>query len=146
MMSSKRFSAVFAFGASVLDPILVTTQFLTSIVDYYLFGQESLWTAVHRTLKQEIMKHTSIYVGSEVTVQKIVDASWRLRPNGQEVRCCQQVPKYVRTDEHGKIIFRCRDPGHAGIRTFHIDPLPSVYGVRRFWGGRGGSRYMISYC
>ncbi|KAI0706634.1 hypothetical protein C8Q76DRAFT_630286 [Earliella scabrosa] len=143
---SSRFSAVFAFGAPILDPILVTSQFVTSIVDYYCFGQEPLWTAIHRTLKQEVMKHTSIYIGSEDTVQRIADAPWRRKPNGEDVRCCEQVAKYMGTSREGRIRFRCRVAGHVGTRTFYLDPMPSVPYVRRFWGGRGGPRYMISYC
>ena len=134
-----------AFGTHVLDPILVMAQFMTSVVDYYFLGQEDAWTAVYRAVKQEIMQHTSIYLGLDGKVHRIMDASWRRKPNGEEVRCCQQVAKYVRTDPDGKIRFRCREPNHQGPRTIHIVPLSAVAGVRRFIGGRGGARYMISY-
>lgn len=133
-----------AFGAAALDPILVMGQFVTSVVDYFIFGQEELWTAIYRSLKQEIMQHTSIYVGYHGQVHRIVDASWRRKPNGEEVRCCQQVAKYVATDRSGDIKFRCREPRHTGTRTFRVSPLPAIPGERRFLGGRGGSRYMIS--
>ncbi|KAI0716937.1 hypothetical protein C8Q76DRAFT_616816 [Earliella scabrosa] len=143
---SKRFSAVFAFGAPILDPILVTSQFVTSIVDYYIFGQESLLTATMRALKQEVMKHTTVYIGSEGAVKRVVDAPWRRKPNGIEIRCCQQVPKYMGTDRNGQIKFRCRVPSHTGRRTFRVEPLSPLKGIRQFWGRRGGSRYMLSDC
>ncbi|KAI0685040.1 hypothetical protein C8T65DRAFT_592892 [Cerioporus squamosus] len=141
---SRSFTAVLAFGAAVLDPILVMGQFVTSTVDYYVMGQEELWTAIYRSLKQEIMQHTSIYVGCGSTIHKIVDASWRRRPNGEDVRCCQQAAKYIKTDRSGRITFRCREPEHQGTRTFRVEPLPALLGVRWFLGKRGGSRYMIS--
>ena len=143
-ISSKSFTATLAFGAAALDPILVMGQFVTSAVDYYILGQEDLWTAIHRSLKQEIMQHTSIYVSCGGKIYKIVDASWRRRPNGEEVRCCQQAAKYIKTDSSGRITFRCREPEHQGTRTFRVEPLPALLGIRRFFGRRGGSRYMIS--
>ncbi|RPD52202.1 hypothetical protein L226DRAFT_474096 [Lentinus tigrinus ALCF2SS1-7] len=141
---STRFSVVLAFGAPVVDPILVMGQFVTSVVDYYFLGQETLWTAIYRGLKQEIMQHTSIFLGSDGEVHRITDAPWRLKPNGHDVRCCQQVAKYVRTEGSGAIRFRCREPDHQGARTFYVVPLPAVAGVRKFIGKRGGVRYMLS--
>ncbi|RPD65570.1 hypothetical protein L227DRAFT_493643 [Lentinus tigrinus ALCF2SS1-6] len=144
--ASTKFDVVFAFGASMLDPILAISQFATSIVDFYIIGQEDLWRAIPLSLKQEIMKHTSIYVGSNGQVQRACDASWRRRPNGEDVRCCRQVAKYMGTDRSGRIKFRCCVPTHHGSRTFFVTPFPSVSGVRRFLGRRGGPRYMVSLC
>ncbi|KAI1783266.1 hypothetical protein LXA43DRAFT_903878 [Ganoderma leucocontextum] len=144
--ASKHFSAVFAFGAPVLDPILIMTQFVTSLVDYYVMGQEDLWLAIRYSLKQEVIKHTSIFVGHGGDVFNVCDASWRSRPNGEEVQCCQQPSKYHGTDSAGKIKFRCRAAGHIGPRTFRVEALPEIGGFRMFWGKRGGPRYMICKC
>ncbi|RPD63609.1 hypothetical protein L227DRAFT_496659, partial [Lentinus tigrinus ALCF2SS1-6] len=142
---SRRFTTVLAFGADVLDPIFIMGQFVTSVLDYHIFGQESIWTAIYRALKQDIVAHTSIYVGQAGEIQEIVDASWRRKPNGEDVRCCQQLAKYVKTERNGLIKFRCCQPAHVGTRTFRIAPMAAVTGVRRFLGGRSGTRYMISY-
>lgn len=141
---SDSFGAVFAFGAPVLDPILTVSQFVTSVVDYFIFGQEGLWSAVRHTMKQEIMKHTSIYVATSGTAWKISDASWRRRPNGEDIRCCQQPAKYCGTEKSGMIKFRCKEPSHTGTRTFRVSPLAPATDVRRFWGDKGGPRYMIA--
>ncbi|KAI0689632.1 hypothetical protein C8T65DRAFT_588527 [Cerioporus squamosus] len=143
---SANFDAVFAFGAPMLDPVLTIGQFVTSVVDFFVLGQEDLWRAIHLSLKQEIMKHTAIYVASGGQVQRICDAAWRRRPNGEDIRCCQQMAKYLGTDSLGMIKFRCSVSAHQGSRTFRVKPLPPVVGVRRFLGGRGGPRYMISCC
>ncbi len=137
---------MFAFGAPALDPILVTTQFATSVVDYFILGQETIWNAIRLSLKQEIMKHTSIYVATQGSLYKITDAAWRRRPNGEEVRCCQQVSKYMGTDKRGDIKFRCQVTTHSGQRTFRISPLPETPGDRCIWGKKGGARYMVSRC
>ncbi|RPD52217.1 hypothetical protein L227DRAFT_515173 [Lentinus tigrinus ALCF2SS1-6] len=142
---SQRFTAVLAFGAHVLDPIFIMGQFVTSVVDYHIFGQESVWTAIYRALRQDIVSHTPIYVGHRGDVQRIVDASWRRKPNGDDVRCCHQMAKYVGTDRSGRITFRCCEPGHVGTRTIRITPMANLAGVRRFLGRRGGTRYMISH-
>ena len=120
-------------------------QFVTSLVDYHIFGQESVWTAIYRGLKQDIMAHTSIYIGQDGNIQKIVDAPWRRKPNGDDIRCCLQLAKYVGTDRTGSIKFRCCEPNDLGPRTIRVTPLPTMTGVRRFLGQKGGTRYMISH-
>ncbi|KAI0703518.1 hypothetical protein C8T65DRAFT_578730 [Cerioporus squamosus] len=140
----RQFSAVIAFDAPALDPILVMSQFVCSVADYFILGQEDLWPAIRHSVKQEIMKHTSVYVAKHGDIYKVSDAPLRRRPNGAEVRCCQQVAKYMGCDRTGKVIkFRCRVPSHTGPRVFRIDVHPASAGHREIWGGKGGPRFLV---
>ncbi|KAI0684235.1 hypothetical protein C8T65DRAFT_593922 [Cerioporus squamosus] len=144
-MMSSRFSTVITFDAPTLDPLLVASQFVTSVVDHYVLGQEDLWRAIRHSLKQEITKHTSICVGEQGQIYKVSDAPLRRKPNGEEVRCCRQVAKYMGCDRSGKIIkFRCRVSDHPGVRTFRVRLHPAVTGTREIWGSRGGQRYIVT--
>ncbi|KAI0715606.1 hypothetical protein C8T65DRAFT_573002, partial [Cerioporus squamosus] len=141
---SRKFSSVVAFDAPALDPILVVSQFVTSVADYYILGQEDLWPAIRHSLKQEIMKHTSVYVARHGDIYRVSDAPLRRRPNGVDVRCCQQIAKYMGCDRSGKVIkFRCRVTNHTGPRVFRVDVQSASAGQREIWGGKGGPRYLV---
>ncbi|KAI0715457.1 hypothetical protein C8T65DRAFT_643740 [Cerioporus squamosus] len=141
VMSSK-FSVAIAFDAPSLDPILVVSQFVTSVVDYYVLGQEDLWPAIRYALKQEIMKHTSICVGEKGHIYRVSDAPLRRKPNGEEVRCCRHIAKYTGCD--GQFItFRCRVKDHPGPRNFRVKLHLAAPGFREIWGHRGGQRYIV---
>ncbi|TFK79906.1 hypothetical protein K466DRAFT_504806 [Polyporus arcularius HHB13444] len=139
-----KFSAVLAFGAPALDPILVMSQFVCSVADYFILGQEDLWPAIRHSLKQEVMKHTSVYVAKHGDIYRVSDAPLRRRPNGVEVRCCRQLAKYMGCDRTGKVIkFRCQVPNHAGPRVFRVEVHVASAGHREIWGGKGGPRYLL---
>ncbi|KAI0694242.1 hypothetical protein C8T65DRAFT_585159 [Cerioporus squamosus] len=140
----RRFSAILAFDAPALDPILVMSQFVCSVADYFVLGQEDLWPAIRHALKQEIMKHTSVYVAKHGDIYRVSDAPLRRKPNGVEMRCCRQIAKYMGCDRTGEVIkFRCQVPSHPGPRVFRVNVHTASAGHREIWGGKGGPRYLV---
>ena len=112
-------------------------------MDYYILGQEELWPAIRHSLKQDIAQHTSVYVGEGRHIYKISNASFRRKPNGEEVRCCRQVAKYMGCDRRGETAkFKCKVAGHPGTRTFRVKVRPETAGSR-VWGAKGGQRYIV---
>lgn len=149
LVFSHWFRSVLAFGGHSVDPLHVTSHFIQTLLDFHIFSNESLRKSLIRAYKVEVSMHTSVVVAHSLTVIRMVNAAWRRRPNGVDVRCCNQVPKYVATREiEGKevILFRCKEIGHTGPKRFRVYPLPHKIGAREFVGERNSShRIMIDY-
>ncbi|KAG1903769.1 uncharacterized protein F5891DRAFT_1184718 [Suillus fuscotomentosus] len=148
--SCQWFSSAIAFGADSVDPLLVSTQFLFTLMDFHIFGCEPFDLAVHRAYKKEVASHTSVYIANQSQVGRLIECAWRRRPNGVDVRCCNTPAKYVATRPHkGKdvAIFRCREKTHPeGVtRVQYIEPLLDADGVRKIYGKRGDFRYMFEF-
>jgi hypothetical protein len=147
---SQWFSSVIAFGADNVDPLLVSTQFLFTLMDFHIFGCEPFDLAVHRAFKREVAFHTSVYIANQSQVGRLVECAWRRRPNGVDVRCCNKLAKYVANrPRKGKdvAIFRCQEKTHPeGVtRIQRIEPLLDADGVRKIYGKRGDFRYMFEF-
>ncbi|KAG2112200.1 hypothetical protein BD769DRAFT_1364631, partial [Suillus cothurnatus] len=148
--SCQWFSSVIAFGADNVDPLLVSTQFLFTLMDFHIFGCEPFDLAVHRAFKREVAFHTSVYIANQSQVGRLVECAWRRRPNGVDVRCCNKLAKYVANrPRKGKdvAIFRCQEKTHPeGVtRIQRIEPLLDADGVRKIYGKRGDFRYMFEF-
>lgn len=147
MCSSAYFQTVIAFGADNVDPLTVSTHFISTFLNFHIFSCEPVQKAVMRAFKHEVSSHTSVYIATEGDVLNLVDASWRRRPNGEDIRCCNQVPKYVNTTEiRGEITikFRCQQRHHIGPKNIRVTPLQDLEGVRRFVGNKGDlHRFLI---
>lgn len=138
------------FGAENVDPILVSSQFLFTLMDFHIFGCEPFDLAVHRAFKKEVAAHTSIYVVNQSRVGRLVECAWWRRPNGVDIRCCNALAKYVTNrQKNGKdvAIFRCQSKTHPeGVsRVQYIQPLLNTDGIRTFYGKRGEFRYMFEF-
>jgi hypothetical protein len=147
---SQWFSSAIAFGADNVDPLLVSTQFLFTLMDFHIFGCEPFDLAVHRAFKKEVAFHTSVYIANQSQVGRLVECAWRRRPNGVDIRCCNKLAKYVATrPRKGKdvAIFRCQETTHPeGVtRVQYIEPLLDADGVRKMYGKRGDFRYMFEF-
>ncbi|RDB30815.1 hypothetical protein Hypma_005824 [Hypsizygus marmoreus] len=130
--ASSCFTSTFAFGAASVDPLTVTSHFIQTVVDFHIFGCESLEAAVLRAFKPEVASHTPVYVFSGQFTARLVNATLRRRPNGEDIRCCDQIPKYLETQHrgHGKVVLlRCLVSAHPGPRNLRIQALPSEPGV-----------------
>ncbi|KAI0349120.1 hypothetical protein OH77DRAFT_161250 [Trametes cingulata] len=148
--ASDDFTAVFAFGAPMLDIGRISRHFASTILDYHIFGQETLWKAFERTAKPEVMHHTSVYLGEGGKVHRMRVASVRHRPNGEDARCCDQPAKYQRRHRDGRCIYRCLQAHHpkGRPRTFYVrlEEGTSKDGGCRSIGGRGQLRCIIELC
>lgn len=146
---SKSFHSVFVFGGDNVDPLHVTSHFVHTILDFHVFGRDSLQKATMRAFKPEVSAHTSVFLAQNGTVLRFTNAAWRRRPNGVDIRCCNQIPKYVTTknvDGRDIIIFRCKEINHVGNKRFRIFPLQERQGERQFLGERNSShRVLIEY-
>lgn len=92
---SQLFSSAITFGADSVDPLLVSTQFLFTLTDFHIFGCKLFDLAVHRTFKKEVAFHTSVYVVNKSQVGRLVECTWRRRPNGVDIQCCNKLAKYM---------------------------------------------------
>lgn len=111
-----------------------------------MFGYESILTAAFHGFRPEVSFHTPIYLAHGKKVVRFVNATWRRRPDGYDIRCCSQIPKYVRTrvkDGRNVIVFRCQEVGHPGLRNFEVTPKEEEEGVRRIMGQPGDSNRFI---
>ncbi|KAI0642152.1 hypothetical protein C8Q79DRAFT_918319 [Trametes meyenii] len=140
--ASDRFDSVFAFGAPMLDPIIISCHFIITILDFNVFGRESLWNTLQRAAKPEVLCHTSVFIGSSGKLLRLRLASLCNHPNGEDVHCCNQVAKYLKTvGNHVK--FRCHEPGHEGPRNFRVPLLGNEEGKRWILGAAKKDRYMV---
>ncbi|KAG2048613.1 hypothetical protein BDR06DRAFT_895288, partial [Suillus hirtellus] len=83
--SCQWFSSAIAFGADSVDPLLVSTQFLFTLMDFHIFGCELFDLAVHCAFKKEVTFHTSVYVANQSQIGHLVECTWRWWPNGVDV-------------------------------------------------------------
>lgn len=143
LLRSEKFNAVFSFGAASVDPILVSNQFVTVILEFSVFGQETVWNALERAAKPNVLFHTAIYLGIGGQVFKTCTAPLRRRPNGTEILCCNQTPKYM-GHTRNKARYRCLQAMHTGARTFRITLLLEEQGTRWIGGGGGHDRFITN--
>lgn len=141
-MRSKRFGAVFAFDAPMLDPLLISNHFVTTILEFSVFGRETVWQALQRSAKPDVLFHTSVYAGIGGDMFRMASAPLRRRPNGQDVRCCNQMAKYVRLTGN-RAIYRCCEPAHRGARIFGVELLLSEENKRWILGRTGRDRALL---
>lgn len=142
--SSEKVGVVFSFDAPMLDPILVSNHFVPTILEFSIFGQEPTWKALERSAKPDVLFHTSIYTGIEGKIYKICAAPLRRRPNGEDIRCCNAEPKYMRCSrDRSRLYFRCGEDAHIGARTFAMEALPEKENVRWIWGRGGRNRVIV---
>lgn len=121
---SGMFGATFAFKAPSLDPYHICTHFVTTILEYWIFSQEPLFLAFQRAGKFEVLRHASCYLARDGDIYRMRAACLRREPNGEEIRCCQQIAKYQKR-RHDVIFFRCKESNHRGTRTFAVHLLPT---------------------
>ncbi|KAI0370439.1 hypothetical protein BV20DRAFT_944246 [Pilatotrama ljubarskyi] len=140
--ASKRFASVFAFGAPALDPILISAHFATTVLDFHVFGRESLWNTIQRAGKPEVLNHSDVYMAIRGDIFRMRSACLRRRPNGDLIRCCNQIPKY-QCRIGSRIRYRCLQPAHRESRTFWVKMLPVEAHKRWIIGETGKDRYMI---
>ncbi|KAI0323714.1 hypothetical protein GY45DRAFT_1349717 [Cubamyces sp. BRFM 1775] len=140
--TNDRFNVTFAFDAPSLDPIFISNHFVTVILEFSVFGREEIWWSLNRSASSEVLSHTAVYAAIEGKMFRIRSAPKRRRPNGEDIRCCEQVPKYVKCSDT-QVTFRCVCPGHQGARTFCIPLLLPEKDRRWILGEMGHSRYMI---
>ncbi|KAI0350456.1 hypothetical protein OH77DRAFT_1463637 [Trametes cingulata] len=140
--ASETFDTVFAFGAQMLDPITTSCHFITTILDFHVFGCDTLLCSLQRAAKPEVLSHTSVFACRSGKILRMRWAPLRRCPNGYEVRCCLQEPKYLHASGN-RIRFRCVQPGHTGPRCFSVYLLPAVEGKRWILGAAGKDRYIV---
>ncbi len=141
---SSHFGAVFAFDAAMLDPLWITNHFVTTILEFSIFGRETVLQALQKSAKPDVLFHTSVYTAVEGNTYKLTYAPLRDRPNGEDIRCCNQMPKYVRFDDKRRTIYyRCREPGHRGARSFRVRLSPPEEGRRWILGRSGHDRALL---
>ncbi|KAI0356115.1 hypothetical protein OH77DRAFT_1402054 [Trametes cingulata] len=141
--ASQRFDTVYAFNAPMLDPIMMSCHFITTILDFNIFGREPFFKTLQRTAKAEVLSHTAVFAGKSGKIYRVRMASLRRAPNGEAVRCCGQVAKYMET-RNGRIRFRCVEPAHHGRpRSFALPLLLAKEGVRWVLGTGTKCRYII---
>ncbi|KIM73202.1 hypothetical protein PILCRDRAFT_829323 [Piloderma croceum F 1598] len=137
--SNNKFRAVIAFKAPNLDASEATCAFLKPVLVYHLFEKHPLISAVQRALSEDFLRHTDIYVATDGRITLLRNAPMRSRPNGLDIYCCGQVPKY---QNHGKVAnvvrYLCKSPAHIGGRYLkvvlenphHFVSIPIVTGGR----------------
>ncbi|KAI0352072.1 hypothetical protein OH77DRAFT_1498132 [Trametes cingulata] len=141
--ASEKFQTVFAFGARMLDPIATSCHFIATVLDFYVIGRDTLLYSLQRAAKPEVLVHTSVYVC--LSGAKILRMRWaclRRCPNGYEIRCCEQEPKYMQALRN-RIKYRCTESVHQGPRTITVYLLPAVEGKRWILGTAGRDRYIV---
>ena len=141
-MDSENFNAIFAFDAPALDPIFIFNHFISVIFEYSVFGRETIWWTFKRSGSSEVLGHTSVYARIEGKMYRMRSANKKCRPNGDDIRCCGQVPRYVRSSET-KVTFRCLQTSHPLARMFKVPLLLPQEGRRWVCGDAGRCRYMI---
>lgn len=143
-LRSSQFGSVFAFDAAMLDPLWISNHFVTTILEFSIFGRETVLQALQKSAKPDVLIHTSVYTAIEGNMYKLTYAPLRDRPNGEAIRCCNQTPKYVRIDAKKRTTyFRCREPGHCGTRTFRVRLAPPEEGRRWILGQSGYNRALL---
>ncbi|KAH9856398.1 hypothetical protein C2E23DRAFT_722272 [Lenzites betulinus] len=140
--ASEQFGAVFAFDAPTLDPILASNHFVTTIMEFSIFGEDSVWQALRRSAKPDVLFHTSVYAGIGGTIYRLCSAPLRRRPNGEDIRCCGQMAKYVKSS-CDRVLYRCCQPAHWGSRFFRVALLPEVENERWIIGRSGWDRALL---
>lgn len=124
LLDSDQFGAVFSFDKDTLDPILMSNHFIATILEFSVFGQETVWKALERSAKPDVLFHTAVYAGFEGKMFKMCLAPLRRRPNGADILCCNEAAIYVKGAKTGRLQFRCAQGSHSGARTFRIRLLP----------------------
>ncbi|KAI1782726.1 hypothetical protein LXA43DRAFT_1103501 [Ganoderma leucocontextum] len=146
--ATRWFEGVFAFDAPLLDSIHICLHFVSTVLDYGVFGEESIWSSFLRATKFEVVKHADVYLAVENTVYRARDAKWRRSPNGEIIKCsvCDKEAKYGEYLERSNIIkFRCCVDGHPSNvpRNIYVNLLQEEPRKRWILGGRGQPRFMI---
>lgn len=126
----------------MLDPLSISAHFVSTVLDYGVFGWESIWQSLQRAAKPEVLAHTSVYAGVSGKMFRIRSAALRRRPNGEDIRCCSQVAKYVK-GMAGRVLFRCRQRSHVGSRLFTVRLLLPEDGKRWIYESGGHHRYIV---
>ncbi|EIW56988.1 uncharacterized protein TRAVEDRAFT_49800 [Trametes versicolor FP-101664 SS1] len=141
--ASQAFNSVFAFDASQVDPVVVSANFVATILEYGVFGRETIWNAFQRAGNSDVLFHTAVYAGIEGKMYRMRYAPVRHRPNGEDVLCCLQEPKYVNIDElKQRVLYRCQQRCHKGPRRFIVKLLPTDEETRWVVGDVGQHRYI----
>lgn len=140
--ASGQFTHVFAFDAPLLDPNWISCHVVTTILDFSVFGCDSMWKTLQRVAKPEVLFHTSVYLGTSGDVYRLRLAPIRRRPNGVDICCCNQAATYLKMVGE-RVKFRCRQKTHRGFRNFTVPLLPAEDGKRWIGGTWGKDRYLI---
>jgi hypothetical protein len=138
---SKSFTSAFAFGASAVDPLIVSMDFTTKLLDFHIFGNEPLITAALER-GANVLAHSPVYFVHNQIAYVFQNASLRHSPNGAEIKCCGERATYFKRKDD-IVIFSCRSTQHNGIRKFGIDLLKPEPSVRWFMVG-DKTRMMIA--
>jgi hypothetical protein len=139
------FHSVFAFGAPVVDPLLVMTTFLPTVMEFHIFSRQAVITATERAL-HNFGYHSPVYlcISADGKVYRFRPAPHKYAPNGNEdeVRCCGKFPlmKGFEKDKRGRKVavkFRCIESQHPNEkpRKFRVEMLPN----------RGASHWFVDH-
>ncbi|KAI1785682.1 hypothetical protein LXA43DRAFT_899252 [Ganoderma leucocontextum] len=136
--ANDRFGSVFAFGAPSLDPVLISNQFIANILYLSIFGREKVIHAFYRAATVPVLHHTPVFVAINKCVYRIRIAHLRSRPNGEELRCCNQTPQFRKVEKGHTVLYRCQADHHdelAGTgRYFRVRLLEPEANRRWIYG------------
>jgi hypothetical protein len=134
------FTSSFAFGANVVDPLVTSMHFISVVLEHHIFAHESTVKVAERATRGFI-KYSSVYFSHQTRHFCLRDAAIRFRPNGEEIRCHNHLPKFVcktRVRNNNAVIFRCSRPEHDASgphgRKFAVELLEDEPPLRKFIG------------
>jgi hypothetical protein len=132
---SASYSSAFAFGSPIIDPLVTVMHFISVILAFHVFANESIIKATERAARN-ILSHTSVYLASK-EIYHFQDAALRFRPNGRDILCHGQPARYIKKTSIANepvIVFRCSHPDHPAEgprgRKFIVKTLGSSDSVR----------------
>jgi hypothetical protein len=88
------YSSAFAFGAPIVDPLVTAMHFISVVVEFHVFANETVNKATKRGTRS-ILFHTSVYLANQ-EIYHLQDAALRLRPNGKDIVCHGQPARFIK--------------------------------------------------
>ena len=115
-------------------------HFISVVLEHHIFAHEPTIKVAERATRS-LIKYSAVYFSHQMKHFCLRDAAIRFRPNGDDIRCHNQFPKFVRTTQVGDnnaVIFRCSHPEHDTSgphgRKFAVELLPDEPPLQKFIG------------
>lgn len=131
-----------AFNAPNLDASDATSDFLKPFIVHHVFDKAPLMVAVDRAVSESFLRHSDICVAAGGRVSMVINAPLKSRPNGLDIRCCNQPCKYIKAQQTS-IRFRCQSPGHVGGRYITVIVDEKSHQIVTIERGNGRFRYIV---